>query len=257
MDIDYNILYEKFFKLTESYNSKLDHEFFIKKFYVGYAKDSAYIFYNKNMFSKSILHHVDAKKCLIKKILKKIPANTDPNEYTIYYFDSNNKLLYSSLGIDTLRKIVTVYFDECVQIEYLVTKNSFGEEIFDILSAEINEFDDNKKIIKCEVFKNEKKSPYGTSISIEYYFYDNERLSKVENYMNYNPNFILDSIVKMYCPNRIINPEKYTYLFKNNNDDILVKKIHHYSETEERIENLSLKRKEIEKLKSNGFNCFE
>ncbi|MBQ6213288.1 MAG: hypothetical protein IJJ57_10415, partial [Ruminococcus sp.] len=124
MDIDYNILYEKFFKLTESYNSKLDHEFFIKKFYVGYAKDSAYIFYNKNMFSKSILHHVDAKKCLIKKILKKIPANADPNEYTIYYFDSNNKLLYSSLGIDTLRKIVTVYFDECVQIEYLVTKNS-------------------------------------------------------------------------------------------------------------------------------------
>ncbi len=257
MDIDYNLLYEKFLMLTESYNSRLDHELFSKNLNVGYAKDTSYIYYNKNMFSKSLLHHINAKKCLIKRISKKLPEKANPNEYTLYYFDSDNKLLYSSLKIDERRKIVTVFFDECVQIKYYVTKNTRDEESFSLLSAEINEFDDNNNIIKCETFKNEKKPPYGTSISCEYYYYDNEILSKIESFEDYNPNFTLDSFIKSYCPDRIINPEKFTYLFEKNNEDILVKKIRHYSESENRIEDFLFKRKEINRLKSNGINCFE
>lgn len=259
MNIDYNLLYEKFLTITKSYNSKLDHEIFSKNLNVGYAKDTA-IFYDKNMFSKSLLHHINAKKCLIKRISKKLPNNANPNDYTLFYFDSNNKLLYSSFKIDENRKMVTVFFDDRVQIEYYVTKNDYGKECFSIISAEINEFDDNNKIIKCETFQNEKKSPFGTSISCEYYYYDKENLAKIECYMNYNPNFYTErfnSFRRLYCPDRIINPEKYTYLFEKSNEDILVKKIHHFSETEDHIVNLLLTRKEINKLKSNGINCFD
>lgn len=257
MDIDYDLLYEKFLMITGTYNNRLDHGLFSKNLNVGYSKDTANIYYNKNMFSKSLLHHINAKKCLIKRISKKLPEKSNPNEYTLYYFDSDNKLLYSSLKIDEYRKMVTVFFDKYVQIEYLGTKNIRGEESFEIISAEINEFDDNDNIIKCETFKNEKKPPYGTSISCEYYYYDDERLAKIESFENYNSNFALDSLIRFACPDRIINPEKFTYLFEKSNEDILVKKIRHYSESENRIENFLFKRKEINRLKSNGINCFD
>lgn len=257
MDIDYNALYGKFLMITESYNNRLDHELFSKKYNIGYAKDISNIYYNKNMFSKSLVHHFNAKKCLIKKILKKLPDTANPSEYTVYYFDSDNNLVYSSLKIDETKRIVTVFFDKCVQIEYVVTKKNDDKECFSILSAEINEFDSNNNIIKCETFKNKKKHPYGTSISGEYYYYDNNRLAKIESFVNYNPNFNLNSFIKSYCPDRIINPEKYTYLFEKNNEDILVKKIHYYSKTENRSEELLLKKNEIIKLQSNGINCFD
>lgn len=252
MNIDYDLLHEKFLMITGSYNNRLNHELFSKNLNVGYAKDTAYAYYDKNMFSKSLLHHINAKKCLIKRISKKLPEKANPNEYNLYYFDSDNKLLYSSLKIDENCKTITVFFDKCVQIEYLVTKNYRGEESFSVLSAEINEFDDNNNIIKCETFKK-----YGTSISCEYYYYDKERLAKIESFENYDPNFALDRLIRFACPDRIINPEKFTYLFEKNNEDILVKKIRHYSESENRIEDFLFKRKEINRLKSNGINCFD
>lgn len=251
MYIDYDLLHEKFLMLTGTYNNRLEHELFTKNLNVGYAKDTSNIYYGKNMFSKSLLHHINAKKCLIKRISKKLPEKANPNEYTFYYFDLDNKLLYSSLKIDENRKTVTVFFDKCVQIEYLVTKNNRGEESFSVLSAEITEFDDNN-IIKCETFKK-----YGTSVSCEYYYYYNEKLAKIESFENYDPNFTLDSFIRFACPDRIINPEKYTYLFEKNNEDILVTKIHHYSESQNRTENFLFNRKEINKLKSNGINCFD
>ena len=254
MNIDFDLLLEKYSAIKEMYIDKLDYSFLSKPYSIAYAKDSSYIYYDKNMYSHSLLHHFNAKKCMFKRLMKKLPQNANPDEYTAFYFDSDNKLIFSSLKLDDNRRNITVYFDENIQINYLATKNSDNKECFNILSVEVSEYDNNN-IIKCETFKNVLRQPYGISISIEYYNYSNDKLTEIESYENYNRNFVLNDTIKMFCPDRIIHPEHYKYQLIPKNDDILIKKIHYFSEKDSRIEELLFKQKEILKLKSKGIEC--
>ncbi len=255
MNIDFDLLYEEYLTYKELYTNKLNCTLFSKSYNISYAKDTSYIYYGKNMFSRSLLRHFNAKKCLIKKLLKKLPRNANPNEYTAFYHDSENKLIFSELRLDDCKRNITVFFDEYVQIECFVTKRPNGEEHFSILSLEICEYDD-KNLTKCITFTNKFRSPYGISISVEYYHYDNNQLTLIESYENYNKNFILNNVVKAYCPDRIINPEHFEYSFIKNNDDLLVKKTHYFSKRDTHTEEIIFKKKEIFNLKSNGIECF-
>ncbi len=254
MNINFDSLLEKYSTIKELYANKLDYSIFSKTYNIAYAKDLSYIYYDKNMFSHSLLRHFNAKKCLIKKLLKKLPQNANPDEYTAFYFDSDKNLLFSSLRLDDNRRNITVFFNENIRIEYLATKNSDNKECFSILSVEVSEYDNNN-IIKCETFKNVLRQPYGISISVEYYNYSNNKLTEIESYENYNQNFVLNDTIKLFCPDRIINPEHYKYQLIPQNDDILIKKIHYFSEKDFRTEELLFKQKEILNLKSKGIEC--
>lgn len=255
MNIDFDLLLEKYSTIKELYANKLDYSIFSKTYNIAYAKDLSYIYYDKNMYSHSLLHHFNAKKCLFKRLMKKLPQNANPDEYTAFYFDSDNNLLFSSLRLDDNRRNITVFFDENIQIEYLATKNSDSKECFSILTVEVSEYDSNNNIIKCETFKNVLRQPYGISISVEYYNYSDNKLTEIESYENYNQNFVLNDTIKLFCPDRIINPEHYKYQLIHKNDDILIKKIHYFSKKDTRTEELLFKQKEILKLKSKGIEC--
>lgn len=251
----YNFLYKQYFteckeKLNDIQKSNLNL-FYSKSYRYGEVGD---------IFSNSILRHIDAGKCLYKQPSAKIRKGVDVNDYYMLYYDSNHKLVMSEPVYSHHFKLVTIYFDKNIQITYSVDDDGSTPQFSpQFRSMEYTEYN-NGHIGSCEKFSQQYNSPYGVEISGEYYKYDGLKLIsaiRIENYNTAYEPFQHPALSLGFIPGRIINPDIFCYDFEYDNPEKLIcKKTQRYTSECNKENTITLAMSEIEKLSKFGLNCF-
>lgn len=255
--------YDKFEEIKNKWIDTIDfnkHDSF-SGYDVKYGKDISILFSDKSMFSSSVLRHIDANKCLFTVLKNRLLAKTKSQDYTLYYYDRDDKLILSEFVVDAFCKQRTYYMSnniESVQISYFIMSTEYGQQKRYFDSVEYAVYDNNHRIIKCETYVNQSKQPYGVSVSGEYYMYEHNegKLIKAVKYEDYNQNFMKNEIMRTLCPDLIINPYVYEYDFEYDQNHIFCQKVRKYSSNENKIDRYELHRDELIKLRNNGVNCF-
>jgi len=225
------------------------------------------LFYSKHyhyseigdIFSNGLLRHIDAGKCLYKQPSTKIRKSADINDYYALYYNSNHQLLISEPVYSHYFKLVTIYFDENIQITYSVDDDG-GDSSPQFRFMEYTEYS-NGNVLSCEKFAKQYNPPYGVEINGEYYEYEGIKLIsaiKIENYNTAYEPFQNPVLRFEFIPGRILNPDIFYYDFKyDNSEKLICKKTQRYTTECTKENTLTLVKSEIEKLKKFGVNCFE
>lgn len=202
---------------------------------IRYGKSPLHI----NMFSCSLLRHIDAQSCHIKKLSNKIKAGANPRDYDAHFFDENGILVKSEYDLGDGENLVTVYISRDFHVTYY---NVMGRNY--VHCAEYNEYDGDI-LMKSERIQVRSKIPKGIEYYGEYYKYGNNQLTsaeKIENcYFSRTP--------EGYIPNTKWNSFVQLYDFQYNNGSVAA-----HVTPGKRV--LTLKEKDIDKLKNNGVYCF-
>ncbi len=253
---------DKFEKLKRMCIDTIDWDKYdnTNEYNIKYGKDISIIASDKQMFSASILRHIDVNKCLFSKLHNNLPKRSLKQNYTLYYFDNNDKLIMSEYLLDDLTKQLIFYIsngNENIQIKYFIMPDENGQQKKYFSAAEYALYDSENKVIKCETYIIRSKPPYGISAYGEYYKYDDEgKLIRAIKYDDYNKKFKMDAAIKELCPELVINPLIFEYDFEYEQDHIFCQKTRKYSRNENKIKRFELNISELIKLSDNGVDCF-
>lgn len=164
-----------------------------------------------DMFSCRLLRHFDNEKCQIKRLTKILKSSAISSNYTHFFFDASGKLLRAEFQIFPGEKIVTIYFSK----EFHVLYRSINGELY-LYGAEVNEFDNNDRIIKSESIQIQSKPPIGIRYFGEYYYYNEDMLISAEK--------IRDCFFRKKLNNFVWeksqNPTIYSYSFEYSNNAV-------------------------------------
>lgn len=114
MLIDVNEFIEKTNKnlntVREKQNGFIDLEKYKNRsqYTVKIGKDISFNYCDRDMFSGSILRHIDANKCLFSALHRQLPKRANKAEYTLFYYEGE-RLIMSEFNMPGYGSRVTFY----------------------------------------------------------------------------------------------------------------------------------------------------
>ncbi|MDE7295465.1 MAG: hypothetical protein K2N72_13665 [Oscillospiraceae bacterium] len=247
---------ESFGKIRDNFIARCDWDIYRgrEKFTVKFGKDISFSLSGRNMFGGDILRHADYNKCLFSPLHGKLSPRS--KEYTFYYFDGD-RLVSSEFPMPGYGSRITFYlYDNNAKylVTFFVMNNERGMPSPSFSELVHSVYDDENRIVSCEIFNNKTGS---VSASREYYEYEGKRLIRAVKFEEYSRDYKPDKVMLEICPTLIINPFIYKYNFEYAEAAVFCEIIRKYSREEDTSKRFELKNAVLAGLKKYGVDCFE
>jgi hypothetical protein len=212
---------------------------------------------SSDLCSHRILQHFEAKKALCPRFYKKLPQGAIAESYAAAYYKDDGKIHHIEYKMDEARRYVTLRISDQLLVDYHVEYFPGRKPFITFNSMEWTEFDANGRPISVESFGGNGTLSGGTIISGEYYQYENGRLIHADLFKDFDTSGRIEaSLLIRMVPDRITNPDVFSYDFQRTEGGILCTKTNHWSESKTYTGSFLMPEKELKKTEEYGIPCF-
>ena len=209
-----------------------------------------------NLYSRSVLRHFEAKRALFPRQYKILPKGANPAEYDAMYFAPDGNLhlaVYTGLPDGEL---ICVNVSEQLVLTYRIQEQPGRKPFVTFLSMEWTEYDADSNPVSVEGFRRNGSLADGVLINSEYYQYADGRMVHAERYAAFDSDDRGNPLLLRFVPDRIYNPEMFSYDFRRTEEGVLCERTHYWSRSKTYTASILLPEKELLKMEKNGLSCF-
>ena len=248
-------LLEKYAELRRTYIEPYEPDLSDEAYTVRYAKIPDPCL-SSDLCSHRIIQHFEAKKALFPRFYKNLPKGACAEAYAAAYFDPDGNLHHMAHRIDETKRYITIPVSEQLLADYRVEELPGRKPFVTFLSMEWTEYGDDGNPVSVESFRRNGSLADGVIINSEYYQYENGKMIRADRFDTFDSDFQSGGLVLRFVPDRIMNPEVFSYDFEPAEGGVLCTRTNFWSKSKTYTHSFLMPQKELQKMEEHGIRCF-